>query len=76
MAHKSLTRIAAILAETPAGLSAKARVAAIMLENNEGDLFETADLELLRSLAAETKYFLQPICDGRVTLQPAASPAP
>lgn len=72
-AWQALTKITATPATTPEGLCSKARVAAIVFEDNEGGCFENADLEFLKSFAAEVKKFLQPICDGDVMLQKPAA---
>jgi hypothetical protein len=71
-AFQSLTWIASTPAATPEGLCAKARIVPIVIEDNETGCFEVADLDFLSGFANEVKKFLQPICDGEVTLQPPA----
>jgi hypothetical protein len=61
----ALTRVTAMPSTTPEGLCSKARVVGILLQANEDQSFEAAEVAFLKSFAVEVGDFLQPICDGK-----------
>jgi hypothetical protein len=72
-AWQALTKITVTPATTPEGLCSKAQVVRVVFEDNrDGSALSEADKEFLQSFAVEVKNFLQPICDGTVTLQKPA----
>src|SRR5205823_2494389 len=73
-AWQALTKITATPATTPEGLCSKARIVAIVFRDNEdGRCLEIDAAEFLKSFAVEVEKFLQPICNGQVTLQMPAT---
>jgi hypothetical protein len=76
--RQALTKITAMPATTPGGLCSKARIVAVVFRDHEGGCLPELEEEFLKSFAVDVKNFLQPICNGQVTLQkppPAISPA-
>jgi hypothetical protein len=72
-ARQALTKITAMPATTPEGLCSKARVMRVVFDDNlDGGCLPEADTQFLKSFAVEVKNFLQPICDGKLTLQKPA----
>ena len=68
-AWQALTKIASTPAATPEGLCSKARIVALVFQDNEGGCLEADAAGFLKAFAAEVKQFLQPICDGQVKLE-------
>jgi hypothetical protein len=72
-ARQALTKITATPATTPEGLYSKAHVVRVVFDDNgDGGCLPEADTEFLKSFAVEVEKFLQPICNGTVTLQKPA----
>lgn len=72
-ARRALANITVMPAATPQGLSAKARVAMVVLSDNATSM-EVDAFRFLEVFATEANRFLRPICEGRVTLEAAAKP--
>jgi hypothetical protein len=68
-AWQALTKITVTPARTPEGLCSKARIVAVVFRDNCGNCFADTEAEFLKSFAIEVKNFLQPICNGEVTIQ-------
>ena len=72
-AFQALTKIVGTPATTPDGLNSKARIVAFVFRDSESGCLEREGENFLKSFAVDMITFLQPICDGEVTLQKPAA---